>query len=307
MNALEVTNVTIEYVQRKKIKRAVDHLSLEIREGELFGLLGPNGAGKTSLISCVTSLNHDFSGNISIFGHRCGSDAAKVLTGVVPQELVSYGYFSLEEVLMVQAGYFGVSHAKERIDYLLTKLQLVEQRKLKISQLSGGMKRRFLIAKALIHEPKLLLLDEPSAGVDVELRTLLWDFVKELNRSGTTILLTTHYLEEAERLCDRVAVIHHGKLLACDTTHSLINRLQGKRVLIRLSHPHEIAPPTDKDLFLDFGQQGNIVNVCISRDLKIPDLLKRLEISLDDVEDLQTQAGKLEDAFLKLIASGVSS
>jgi ABC-2 type transport system ATP-binding protein len=302
MNALEISNVTIEYVQRKKIKRAVDHLSLEVKEGELFGLLGPNGAGKTSLISCVTSLNHQFSGQISIFGNASGTDQAKVLTGVVPQELVSYGYFSLEEVLMFQAGYFGVSRPQARIDYLLTKLQLVEQRKLKISQLSGGMKRRFLIAKALIHEPKLLLLDEPSAGVDVELRSILWDFVKELHRGGTTIVLTTHYLEEAERLCDRVAVIHHGKLLACDSTHSLINRLQGKRVLIRLSHPVPVERPSDSELFLDFGQEGKIVNVCISRDLKVPELLKRLNIALDDVEDLQTQAGKLEDAFMKLIS-----
>jgi ABC-2 type transport system ATP-binding protein len=302
MNALTLQDVTIEYVQRKKIKRAVDHLSLEVKEGELFGLLGPNGAGKTSLISCVTSLNHQFSGNISIFGNASGSDRAKVLTGVVPQELVSYGYFSLEEVLSFQAGYFGVSNPQARIDYLLTKLQLVEQRKLKISQLSGGMKRRFLIAKALIHEPKLLLLDEPSAGVDVELRSILWDFVKELHRGGTTIVLTTHYLEEAERLCDRVAVIHHGKLLALDSTQSLINRLQGKRVLIRLSRPIHVEPPKDSELFLDFGQEGKIVNVCISRDLKIPELLKRLNIALDDVEDLQTQAGKLEDAFMKLIS-----
>jgi ABC-2 type transport system ATP-binding protein len=221
---------------------------------------------------------------------------------VVPQELVSYGYFSLEEVLSFQAGYFGVSNPQARIDYLLTKLQLVEQRKLKISQLSGGMKRRFLIAKALIHEPKLLLLDEPSAGVDVELRSILWDFVKELHRGGTTIVLTTHYLEEAERLCDRVAVIHHGRLLALDSTQSLINRLQGKRVLIRLSRPIHVEPPKDSELFLDFGQEGKIVNVCISRDLKIPELLKRLNIALDDVEDLQTQAGKLEDAFMKLIS-----
>ncbi len=302
MNALTLQDVTIEYVQRKKIKRAVDHLSLEVKEGELFGLLGPNGAGKTSLISCVTSLNHQFSGNISIFGNASGSDRAKVLTGVVPQELVSYGYFSLEEVLSFQAGYFGVSNPQARIDYLLTKLQLVEQRKLKISQLSGGMKRRFLIAKALIHEPKLLLLDEPSAGVDVELRSILWDFVKELHRGGTTIVLTTHYLEEAERLCDRVAVIHHGRLLALDSTRSLINRLQGKRVLIRLSRPIHVEPPKDSELFLDFGQEGKIVNVCISRDLKIPELLKRLNIALDDVEDLQTQAGKLEDAFMKLIS-----
>lgn len=222
--ALKYENLVVEYNSRSGIKRAVDQVSFSVEEGELFSLLGPNGAGKTSMISATTSLIPYQGGKIEILGHRAGSTEAKRSLGIVPQELVGYGFFTVNEILGFASGYFGFSNNQKHIDSLLEKLQLTNHRDQLVSQLSGGMKRRMLIAKALVHRPKVLLLDEPSAGVDVELRTILWDYVKELNKAGMTIILTTHYLEEAERLCERTAILDHGKLISLDKTRAIIER-----------------------------------------------------------------------------------
>ncbi|MBN8555590.1 MAG: ABC transporter ATP-binding protein [Deltaproteobacteria bacterium] len=220
--ALHIQDLRIEYRLKDDVKVAVERLSLTIEHGELFALLGPNGAGKTSMISAMVSLIPFQGGEIKIFDHPAGTVAAKKCIGLVPQELVSYGFFTVNEILQFVSGYYGILNNQKRIDYLLERLQLQSQKNKLVSQLSGGMKRRMLIAKALVHSPKILLLDEPSAGVDVELRTILWDFVKELNASGMTIILTTHYLEEAQRLCKRTAIMDHGKLLAMDYTDKII-------------------------------------------------------------------------------------
>lgn len=221
MGALSIDRVSIIY---ENGKTAVDDLSFEVREGEFFALLGPNGAGKTSLISAISGLIDYQKGQIRILEERAGSREAKRLLGLVPQELVSYGFFTVNEVLNFVAGYYGDRKPQKRIDELLARLQMIEQKNKLVSQLSGGMKRRMLIAKALLHRPKILLLDEPSAGVDVELRTTLWDFMRELNQQGLTILLTTHYLEEAQRLCERSAILHEGKVLALGKTTEIIQR-----------------------------------------------------------------------------------
>jgi ABC-2 type transport system ATP-binding protein len=225
MPALEIADVSIEYVHKKQTTKAVDHISFTIEEGELFGLLGPNGAGKTSLISAITSLVAQQEGSIRIFGAPAGSREAKRAIGYVPQELVSYGFFNVNEVLRFASGYFGLTKNQARIDELLERLQLSQSKYKLVSHLSGGQKRRLLIAKALLHSPRILLLDEPSAGVDVELRNILWNFVLELNAQGMTILLTTHYLEEAERLCSRVAIIDKGRVLALDKTASIVSSM----------------------------------------------------------------------------------
>lgn len=225
MNALSIQNLNVDYPVDGTVKRAVDHFNLEMKPGEILGLLGPNGAGKTSIISATTALLQKFEGKIEIFGHPSGSPEAKLSVGLVPQEMISYGFFNVREIMEFNAGFFGVSKPGARIEMLLKKLQLWDAREKKVGQLSGGMKRRLAIAKALIHSPKLLLLDEPSAGVDVELRDILWSYVRELNSNGTSILLTTHYLEEAEELCEHIAVIHRGKLIGLDTTKNLLEKM----------------------------------------------------------------------------------
>jgi ABC-2 type transport system ATP-binding protein len=206
--------------------QAVKGVTFDLRPGEIFGLLGPNGAGKTSIISCITTLEKPTGGVIKVFGHDVvkASRVSKSMVGCVPQEVINHGYFSVEEILHFHSGFFGLRNNHARIEELLKELRLSEHRHKKVKQLSGGMKRRLMIAKALVHSPKLLLLDEPTAGVDIELRDSLWAYVSKLRSEGTTILLTTHYLEEAERLCDRVAVINRGELLALEQTRALVEK-----------------------------------------------------------------------------------
>lgn len=218
---LELRNLHKSYGQVNAV-RGVD---LQVNSAEVFGLLGPNGAGKTSIISVITGLEKPTLGEVRVFGADVTKDPkrAKMLVGRVPQEIVGHGFFNVEEVLDFLAGYYGVRDPKDRIDFLLDRLALTQHRHKKVGQLSGGMKRRLMIAKAMIHQPKLLLLDEPTAGVDVELRNSLWKFVGELKAQGVSILLTTHYLEEAQRLCDRVAIIHYGKIRAIGPTQKVIS------------------------------------------------------------------------------------
>jgi ABC-2 type transport system ATP-binding protein len=230
MSALDLENLLIEYRHKDQVTTAVDHISFAIKEGEFFGLLGPNGAGKTSIISAITSLVNFQEGSIRVLGRPAGTLEAKRVIGFVPQELVSYGFFNVNEVLNFASGYFGIRNNQAKIDELLERLQLGQSKYKLVSQLSGGQKRRLLIAKALLHSPRILLLDEPSAGVDVELRTILWNFAIELNQEGMTILLTTHYLEEAERLCQRVAIMDKGKLLVLDETKNIMANA-GKQTL----------------------------------------------------------------------------
>lgn len=223
--ALEIQNLRVEYSHKDQKTIAVQDVSLSLRSGEFFSLLGPNGAGKTSIISALVGLVPFQAGEIKIFGSPASSLEAKRLIGYVPQELVSYGFFNVNEVLRFTSGYFGIRKNQARIDDLLERLQLSAFKYKLVSSLSGGMKRRLSIAKALLHQPRLLLLDEPSAGVDVELRAILWDFARELNQEGMTILLTTHYLEEAERLCERTAILNKGKLVMCKPTADILKEM----------------------------------------------------------------------------------
>ncbi len=279
---LQIKDLVIDYTVNGKIHRAVDSLNLNLAEGEIFGLLGPNGAGKTSIISAVTGLWSEFDGEIKLFGAASGSMEAKRCVGLVPQETVSYGFFSVEEILKFNAGYFGVAHPAARIEFLLKRLQLWDVRHKKMAQLSGGMKRRLMIAKALIHSPRLLLLDEPSAGVDVELRELLWEFVRELNREGVTIVLTTHYIEEAERLCHRIGVIHLGKLLALDETRRLTRSIAQRCLQIQLHN-------------------GNRLEKTIPADCDLSQVFQELSLRIEDIKDLKIEEPRLEDAFKQIV------
>ncbi|MFZ4405127.1 MAG: ABC transporter ATP-binding protein [Pseudobdellovibrionaceae bacterium] len=218
--ALQIKNLNKSY----GTTHAVQDVSFNIEPAEIFALLGPNGAGKTSTIACITTLEQPTSGQIQIFDFDLKTQTmqAKRMIGVVHQEVINSGFFDVEEILKFQSGYYGLRNNHEQIQYLLHKLSLFEHRHKKVKQLSGGMKRRLMIAKALVHKPKLLILDEPTAGVDVELRESLWVFVKELQSQGISILLTTHYLEEAQRLCRRVGIINKGRLDHIEDTAKLV-------------------------------------------------------------------------------------
>ena len=219
----------VDVVKHFGALKALDGVSLEIAEGEFFGLLGPNGAGKTTLISTLAGLVRADSGRLAVLGHDVVRDyrQARNLLGVVPQELVFDPFFSVRETLRIQSGYFGLRHNDAWIDEILDNLDLAGKADVNMRRLSGGMKRRVLVAQALVHKPPVIVLDEPTAGVDVELRQGLWQFVRRLNNEGHTIILTTHYLEEAEALCGRIALMKQGKVIALDTTANLMAAYPG--------------------------------------------------------------------------------
>ncbi|MGE4133307.1 MAG: ABC transporter ATP-binding protein [Bdellovibrionales bacterium] len=276
--------------------QALRGVSFDVRPGEVFGLLGPNGAGKTSLISVVVSLEEPTEGSVLVFDKdvRVEPRAVKCQLGWVPQEVINSGYFSVEEIMRFHAGYFGVSPSSSRLPELMKMLGIWDHRHKKVKQLSGGMKRRLMIAKALIHKPGLILLDEPTAGVDVELRAKLWELILELRASGVSILLTTHYLEEAQQLCDRVAIIHQGEIRAIDKTQALIEKFSRKQVNIRLSRP--LVHLNHPDLFRGAGE-----NWVFLTGMKKPvgELIGELGVPASDVADVSVVPGSLEDVFLR--------
>jgi ABC-2 type transport system ATP-binding protein len=235
MPAIRIQGVTKHYGALK----ALGGLDLEVGQGEFFGLLGPNGAGKTTLISALSGLVRPDSGALEIMGHDVVGDYrnARRNLGVVPQELVFDPFFSVRELLRIQSGYFGIRNNEAWIDEILASLDLTHKAQSNMRTLSGGMKRRVLVAQALVHRPPVIVLDEPTAGVDVELRQGLWQFIRKLNRDGHTIVLTTHYLEEAETLCGRIAMLKSGKVVALDTTENLLRRFATHSLRARLEHP----------------------------------------------------------------------
>ena len=293
MSVLEIRDVVKKYGSFT----AVDHVSFNIKEGEIFGLLGPNGAGKTTLISAIMTLENFNKGKISICGHdiRTHSRLAKSVTGFVPQELIVHGYFTVEEVIKYYAGFCGVWPDSKRIEYLLKRLFLWEHRHKRVRQLSGGMKRRLLIVKALVHSPKLLLLDEPTSGVDLDLRNIIWSFVKELKQQGTSILFTTHYLEEAEKLCDRVAFIHHGTIRHIGDTKNLISHLTTRELGLKLKCELKIKHKYHS------GNREGFEMFMLPHNFKLEHLIKDLQLNIEDVEDIKIREGSLEDVFKQVL------
>lgn len=276
---------------------AVDNVSFSLNPGQIFGLLGPNGAGKTSIISCITGLN-DFSvGSISVFGKSIQENPfyAKTQIGVVPQELIDHSFFTVMQILHFISKYHGISHNIKQIEYLLHKLDLYVHRNKNVTQLSGGMKRRLLIAKALVHKPKILLLDEPTAGVDVELKFTLWNFVQELRNQGTSILLTTHYLEEAEKLCDEIGFLQLGKLKYVDKLSNVLTKLSFKKITVTLTNPIEITHEYLHE------RSENVYTFLLPKHYTVPKLMKELQINFDSISDIHIRDGNLEDAFRQVI------
>ncbi len=279
---------------------ALKGIDLVIEQGEFFALLGPNGAGKSTLINLLAGLLRPGSGKLAIMGHDVLSDyrRARHALGVVPQELVFDPFFNVREMLRFQAGYFGRGRENDAwIDEVIEALGLADKAHTNMRRLSGGMKRRALIAQALAHKPPVVVLDEPTAGVDVELRQQLWEFIKRLNRDGHTIILTTHYLEEAETLCSRVAMMKQGEIVALDTTTNLLNRFPGKNLRLRLGEkrlPESLTP-------LLRNVDGDRYMLALSDLPQIEYVLSELRNAHVVVEDLQLTEADLEDVFVDLV------
>lgn len=295
---LEIKNLRKTYKNGQII--AVKDVSFSMRSGEIFGLLGPNGAGKTTTIATITTLEEPTSGEVKVFGVDVTVDPmfTKRQLGVVHQEVINSGFFSVEEILKFHSGYYGIRKNKERIHFLLDKLSLFEHRDKKVKQLSGGMKRRLMIAKALVHNPKLLILDEPTAGVDISLREDLWKFVVELQKDGMSILLTTHYLEEAQELCSRVGIIHRGEIAEMGDTKEIIRKYTHKKIRLVLNQFHDI-----RSEYLVSRNECEY-HFVVPQSLAIGSLLSDLGILSQEILDVEIAEGKLEDAFLKLTTKG---
>jgi ABC-2 type transport system ATP-binding protein len=283
-------------------KEALKGIDLDIPSGSFFGLLGPNGAGKSTLINIMAGLTVKTSGTVEICGNDIDSAmrAARRSIGVVPQELVLDTFFTVREALEIHAGYYGVAKKDRRTTHIIEAMGLADKADLHARRLSGGMRRRLLIAKALVHNPPVLVLDEPTAGVDVELRTQLWEYVKKLNREGTTVLLTTHYLEEAEELCDHIAIINHGQLIANESKQSLMKRIDSKQLVLKLAAPLRAIPLTLEQLGATATPEGDLSLNYKPSQANMEEILNKVRASGIMIRDLVTHEADLEDVFRHL-------
>ena len=296
--AIAFDHVSKTYRSSRGDVRAVDGVSLEIAQGEFFGLLGPNGAGKTTLISILAGLTRASAGTVTVMGHDVVADyaAARKSLGIVPQELVFDPFFTVRETLRIQSGYFGVKGNEAWIDEVLAELGLADKAGANMRQLSGGMKRRVLVAQALVHRPPVIVLDEPTAGVDVELRQMLWKFIARLNREGHTVLLTTHYLEEAEALCGRIAMLKQGRIVALDRTSAL---LAGTASTMLRFKTDDLLPPA---LAAQARVTGRIVQLKAHDAAEVEAHLGALRQVGVRVEDIEIGRADLEDVFVEIMS-----
>lgn len=301
--AIAFKNVKKNYGQLK----AVNGINLSIEQGEFFGLLGPNGAGKSTLINMLAGLVRPTAGSISAMGFDVIKDYqnARHSLGIVPQELVFDPFFNLREMLRFQAGYFGKGKSNDIwVDEVIERLDLTSKVSTNMRMLSGGMKRRALIAQALVHRPPVIVLDEPTAGVDVELRQRLWAFVKELNKEGHTIVLTTHYLEEAEALCNRVAMLRNGEVVALDTTTNLLKKFAAKNLRLRLSTKKIFKLPSGIKR-INFSVDGDFYTFELKRITDIGKIIAALNNASIEILDMETVDQDLENIFLKLTGNKI--
>ncbi|MGL6110352.1 MAG: ABC transporter ATP-binding protein [Rubrivivax sp.] len=297
MPAVSFQNVSKTYRGARGTLRALDDVSIDIQPGEFFGLLGPNGAGKTTLISILAGLARASAGRVTVMGHDVVSDyaAARLSLGIVPQELVFDPFFSVRETLRIQSGYFGLHDNDAWIGELLDHLGLADKAGANMRQLSGGMKRRVLVAQALVHRPPVIVLDEPTAGVDVELRQTLWQFIARLNKQGHTVLLTTHYLEEAEALCGRIAMLKQGRVVALDRTANLLAGTASTMLRFKTDQPLPARVAAQARI------TGRIVQVKARDAAEVEQVLAALRAGGVKVEDLEIGRADLEDVFLEIM------
>jgi ABC-2 type transport system ATP-binding protein len=303
-NALTVENLTKIYSnsKSKKENKALNNLTFEVKEGEVFGLLGPNGAGKTTFLSILGGTVIKSSGNVNVWGFDLNKNPRQVRAsiGIVPQEVNLDAFFSPKKLLELQAGLYGIKKEDRITDLILKMVALEDKANAYSRSLSGGMKRRLLIAKAMVHQPPILILDEPTAGVDVELRNNLWNNVKQLNKEGVTIILTTHYLLEAQEMCDRIAIIDKGNLVALDTTKKLLERIQTKKINFKVG---------DIDLNKTLSMKGikfkiiskNLITASYEKSsLNFGEIVSYFNQNNIKIEDIATDDGDLEDVFVQL-------
>jgi ABC-2 type transport system ATP-binding protein len=301
MNALSVRDLTKTYKNGVQALKGVD---LDVERGDFFALLGPNGAGKTTLIGIVTSLVNKSGGQVNVFGHDIDRDleAAKACIGVVPQEL-NFNLFETPFTIVVnQAGFYGIPRpiARVRAEQYLKQLQLWDKRNNISRGLSGGMKRRLMIARALMHEPRLLILDEPTAGVDIEIRRSMWDFLREINERGTTIILTTHYLEEAETLCRNIAIIDGGRIVARDKMSSLLRRLNTEVFVLNLRNVLDKAPRLESSIATTLTDDHTL-EVEITKEQNLNEVFAQLSSQGIEVLSMRNKVNRLEEIFMRLV------
>jgi ABC-2 type transport system ATP-binding protein len=300
MAAISFQSVSKTYSTPRGQFQALDGVAFDIQPGEFFGLLGPNGAGKTTLISILAGLVRATSGRVLVHGHEVQADYAQARRqlGVVPQELVFDPFFTVREALRIQSGYFGVKNNDAWVDELLSSLGLADKAQSNMRQLSGGMKRRMLVAQALVHRPPVIVLDEPTAGVDVELRQTLWQFIAKLNKQGHTVLLTTHYLEEAEALCSRIAMLQAGRVVALERTSDLLKAASSNVLRFKLDGP---LPPEFEG---KARVTGRIVQLPAHDAHEIEQHLAVIRQAGLRVEDVEIRKADLEDVFIDVMSAG---
>ncbi len=302
-NVLSVKNLNKIYLKKKsKSVHALKNLNLEVKEGEIFGLLGPNGAGKSTFINILAGTTIKTSGNVNVWGFNLDKNPRQVRAsiGIVPQEVNVDPFFSPRKLLELQAGLYGIKKKDRITDTILKLVSLENQANSYTRRLSGGMKRRLLVAKALVHQPPIIILDEPTAGVDVELRSNLWKNVKSLNKQGVTIILTTHYLLEAEEMCDRIGILNKGNLVALDSTKNLLKRIQTKIVTFVVNGKVNIENQSLKSLNVIDNQPGQLIVSYEKSLLNIGELINYINKQNIKISDISTDDGNLEDVFVRL-------
>ena len=302
-NAVSVNQLTKIYAKNSTNSVvALNELNLEVKEGEIFGLLGPNGAGKTTFINILSGTVIKTKGSVNVWGFDIDKNPRQVRAsvGIVPQEVNLDAFFSPRKLLELQAGLYGVPKKNRITDEILKMVSLEKQANSYSRSLSGGMKRRLLIAKAMVHQPPILVLDEPTAGVDVELRQNLWENVKNLNKQGVTIILTTHYLFEAQEMCDRIAILNKGDLVAHDTTKNLLNRIKTKKIIFKVNKSIDLSKKKISGLSFSSNVSNEIIISYERNKHKIEDIINIIKSEGVEIIDISTEDGNLEDVFIQL-------
>ena len=302
-NALKVEKLTKIYSKKTSNEiKALNNLNLEVKEGEIFGLLGPNGAGKTTFLNILAGTVIKNSGNVNVWGYDLDQNPRQVRSsiGIVPQEVNLDAFFSPRKLLELQAGLYGIPKKERITDTILKLVSLEKQANSYARSLSGGMKRRLLIAKAMVHRPPILVLDEPTAGVDVELRQNLWNNVKKLNEQGVTIILTTHLMYEAEEMCNRIAILNKGNLVTLDTTKNLLDRIKTKKIIFKVKKTIIISPEDLNGIKFSYKKDNEITVSYERKKHKIDEIINKVKNAGMEIYDISTDEGNLEDVFIDL-------
>ena len=301
--ALKISNLNKIYkLKNNKFLKALSDITFEVKQGEIFGLLGPNGAGKSTLINILAGTVIKTEGNVNVWGFDLDSNPRQVRAslGVVPQEVNVDPFFTPKKLLDIQAGMYGVAKKDRITDQILKLTNLDDKANAYMRSLSGGMRRRLLVAKAMVHQPPILILDEPTAGVDVDLRQKLLENIKELNKQGVTIILTTHYLQEAQDLCDRIAIINHGRIVALDKTENLLAKIHLKKVKFKIKNFKNIGEKLDNHLAIEYSKNNEISIKYDKTKINIENIILKIKEKGLEIEDIMTEDADLEDVFIKI-------